>query len=87
MFVSSVFSLRAMYALVPNPNQFEGNEVFDIGQQLFSTSGATVSLDDLDNIATKFVKDHRNSKAETLGWPSKFDEIIQQLTVKLKFTK
>jgi len=72
VFVSSIFSLRAMYALVPNPNQFEGNEVFDIGQQLFSTTGsaATVSLQDLDNIAQKFVKDHENGQADALGWPS-----------------
>jgi NAD(P)-dependent dehydrogenase (short-subunit alcohol dehydrogenase family) len=34
--VSSVFGLRGMLSLNPNPNVFEGNYVFDYGQKLFS---------------------------------------------------
>lgn len=34
--VSSVFGLRGMLSLNPNPNMFEGNYVFDYGQKLFS---------------------------------------------------
>ena len=34
--VSSVFGLRGMLSLNPNPNVFVGNYVFDYGQKLFS---------------------------------------------------
>jgi len=71
VFVSSIFGLRGMFNLVPNPNQFEGDEVFKIGQKLFCTNGSVPSIQDLDNFAEKFIRDAQNDKLEENGWPKR----------------
>ena len=60
-----------MFNMVPNPNQFDGNEVFKMGQKLFCTNGAIPSLEDLDDFAEKFIHDAKNGKLEANGWPKK----------------
>ncbi|CAG5110314.1 Oidioi.mRNA.OKI2018_I69.chr2.g4727.t1.cds [Oikopleura dioica] len=69
--LSSVFGLRGMLNLNPNPNVFEGNYVFDYGQKLFSTTLAKTTFDELDIIAKRFIEDQKNpSQAQADGWPS-----------------
>jgi len=69
--VSSVFGLRGMLSLNPNPNVFEGNYVYDYGQKLFSTTLADATFADLDEIARRLVDDQKNpAQAEKDGWPS-----------------
>ena len=60
-----------MFNLVPNPNQFDGDEVFKIGQKLFCTNGSVPSIQDLDNFAEKFIRDAQNDKLEENGWPKR----------------